>query len=65
MIVRPHNNVEDTMLSTTEAFKASSSPKNKIKKLITANETEYSRRMIMFLKFRRIGLSCISKEAYK
>ena len=40
MMVSPHNNIEETMLSTTEAFKASSRPKNRIRKLITANETE-------------------------
>jgi hypothetical protein len=40
MIVRPHNNKAETMLSTTEEFSASSIPKYNIRKLITANETE-------------------------
>jgi hypothetical protein len=65
MIVSPQRSIADTMLSTIEEFNESSSPKNKMRKLITANETEYRRRIIMFLKFLNIGLSCISKEAYK
>jgi hypothetical protein len=40
MRVRPESKIEDTRLSNIEELKSSSSPKNKIKKLITANETE-------------------------
>ncbi|KAA0245293.1 MAG: hypothetical protein EDM72_07320 [Chlorobiota bacterium] len=65
MIVNPDSNMAETRLSTTDAYRSSFRPKNKIRKLITANETEYSRRIIMFLKFRRMGLSCISQTAYK
>ena len=59
MIVIPHNKTAETRLSTTEEFKSSSSPKKRIRKLMIAKETEYRRSIIMFLKFLRIGLSCI------
>jgi hypothetical protein len=40
MIVRPHNKIEETTLSTTDEFRSSPNPKNKIRKLITAKEKE-------------------------